>query len=176
MFFPEIEEVGFSLNSIPRLHSEMCHFAVRPSGFWPRLPGSIDLASKPPTVPSNRGSASIWESRFSACIVRGVRRTPRPAPGSNWTLGGFARFRVVFRGFRRRFYGTNGRSRRETVHGASKPVIALHEIPTAPSDFGVWVTQHLVLFCCIPSARCFQSGDSVRLLLGQKKTTGRKRG
>ena len=81
-FFSEIKEVGFSLDSTPGLRPTLRHFAVTPPGFPPRPPGSIDLASKPPTVPSNRGSAPIWESRFPACIVRGVRKTPHPAPGS----------------------------------------------------------------------------------------------
>ena len=43
MFFPEIEEVGFSLDSIPGLGSLLCHFAVSPPRSRPPPHGSLDL-------------------------------------------------------------------------------------------------------------------------------------
>ena len=79
--YPEIEEVGFSLDSIPGLRSTFRHFAVSPPRFGPRPRGSIHLAEKPPTVPSNRGSALIWGSRFSVPAALGPRRAPKsPTP------------------------------------------------------------------------------------------------
>ena len=85
--------------------------------------------------------------------ARGAQNPPPSAWGTLETSG-FARLRVVFRGFRRRFYGTNSRSRRETGNGASEPVIAPHEIPTVLSDFGVLDTQHLVAMATIRPTSC----------------------
>ena len=52
-FFPEIEEVGFSLDSIPGLRSVLCHFAVTPSRFRPRPRGSLDLVEEKRSVVSD---------------------------------------------------------------------------------------------------------------------------
>ena len=71
LFSPKSRKVGFSLDSLPGLHSAFGYFAVTPPGFRCRPPGSTRLGFNPPTVPSNRGSALIWESRFSAAHYAG---------------------------------------------------------------------------------------------------------
>ena len=53
VFFPEIEEVGFSLDSIPGLRPVLCHFAVTPSRFRPRPRGSLDLVEEKRSVVSD---------------------------------------------------------------------------------------------------------------------------
>ncbi len=53
VFFPEIEEVGFSLDSIPGLPPVLCHFAVTPSRFRPRPRGSLDLVEEKRSVVSD---------------------------------------------------------------------------------------------------------------------------
>ena len=98
-FFPQIRDVGFSLDSTPGLRSTLCHFAVSPPRFWPRPRGSIHIAVKSPTVPSNRGSALIWGSRFSVPAALGPRRAPKsptPRPVYLANLGRFARLHAGF--------------------------------------------------------------------------------
>ena len=45
-FFPEIEKVELSLDSIPVLRSLLCHFAVTPPRFHRRPRGSLDLVQE----------------------------------------------------------------------------------------------------------------------------------
>ena len=52
-FFPEIEEVGFSLDSIPGLRSLLRHFAVSPPRSRPRPRGSLDLVEEKRSVVSD---------------------------------------------------------------------------------------------------------------------------
>ena len=87
-FFPEIKEVGFSLDYTPGLPSSFRHFAVTPPRFSPRPRGSIHLAFKPPTVPSNWGSAFICETRFPVHAALGPRRPPKsPTQRLLWHFG-----------------------------------------------------------------------------------------
>ena len=75
--------MGFSLDSTPGLCSTFRHFPVTPPRFSPRPRGSIHLVDKPPTVPSNRGSAFIWETPFpvqAALGPRGPPKSPTPRP------------------------------------------------------------------------------------------------
>ena len=58
-FFPEIEEVGFSLDSIPGLGSLLCHFAVSPPRSRPRPHGSLELVEEVRSMLSDRRMASV---------------------------------------------------------------------------------------------------------------------
>ena len=82
-FFPEIEAVGFSLDSLPGLGSTFRHFAVTLPRFRPRPQGSIHLVFKPLTVPSNRRLPLIWKSRFSAIHYNGSAANHGAAPLPN---------------------------------------------------------------------------------------------
>ena len=63
MFFPEIEEVGFSLDSIPGLRSLLRHFAVSPPRSRPRPHGSLELVEEVRSMLSDRRMASVGKSR-----------------------------------------------------------------------------------------------------------------
>ena len=58
-FFPEIEEMGFSLDSIPGLHSLLRHFAVTPPRSRPRPRGSLELVEEIRFVLSDRQMAPV---------------------------------------------------------------------------------------------------------------------
>ena len=144
-FFPEIREVGLSLDSTPDLRPTLRHFAVAPLGFRPRPP-RIDRSRLETANGALKPGIGLDQGKPISRMYRAWgAQNPAPIAWVTWQTWGFARFCVVFRGFRRRLYGTNGRSRRETVNGASKPAIAPREIPTVPSDLGVLDTLHLVM-------------------------------
>ena len=58
-FFPEIGEVGFSLDSIPGLRPLLCHFAVSPPRSRPRPHGSLDLVEEVRSMLSDRRTALV---------------------------------------------------------------------------------------------------------------------
>ena len=69
-FFPEIEEVGSSLDSIPGLQSLLRHFAVSPPRSRPRPHGSLELVEEIRFVLSDRRSESAGKSRNSHSTPR----------------------------------------------------------------------------------------------------------
>ena len=107
--FPEIEEVGFSLDSIPGLRSVLCHFAVTPSRFRPRPRGSLDLVEEKRSVVSDRRRASAGKSGSCSSARKWRRKAHRTIAWCPWETCGVA----LFRGFRHRSKRTFGRSRRD---------------------------------------------------------------
>ena len=133
-FFPEIEEVGFSLDSIPGLRSLLCHFAITPCRSPPR-PCRIARARRGDSIcavgPPNGVGWEIQNFAFNT--------THQQHRGTAHLLA-FCNLDVLalFGGFTQRSKQTFGRSRRDLpLHAVGPPIGVGRKIEYSRRDLAI---------------------------------------
>ena len=111
-FFPEIEEVGFALDSLPGGQVNFSSFCCNPSSISLSTPGIDRSRLQTANGAFKPGIRLDLEKSIFRPTLRWAHETPSPAPHVVGTLGASRRFCAVLRGSRHRrggvlfrFYG-----------------------------------------------------------------------